>query len=166
MKQIDAPQRKHIFGLAKKLGKNIDDIRAIAKEVSGEPSISRLSYSQGNAVIRRLGGKINLSKSRQGSGWKEKKHGTGHRPAAPTAWPKDVSWLMSPGQRVLIIELLGELGWTFEAFINWIPKQFEFDHPGNKYQTSKVINRLMAVRKSDRERKKKKESETRSQNKK
>ena len=137
--KIDASQRKHMFGLAKELGKDIDDIRAIAKDVSGKPSISGLKYLQANEVIRRLGGAMGQKKK---------------TPAGAPRWPKDVNWLISSGQRVIILQLLGELKWSFKAFQNWIPKQFPFSYPGNKYQASQVINRLIAVRKSDLNRKK------------
>ncbi len=94
------------------------------------------------------------------SGWRRKgkqarpggshpKHLNNGSGTVPVVWPKDANWLMSPGQRVLILQLLGELGWTFDSFLKWMPKQFKFTHPGNKKQATQVINRLLAIRKKD-----------------
>ena len=160
---IKQSQIKIIHIAKSQVGMSEEDYRTALWQQFKEKTCKDLTYVQAEKLLHHfetLGFK-RYNWRRKGNGARPQKksapgsarYGTGHCPAR---WPKDVNWLITSGQRVVILELLGELKWSFQAFVNWIPKQFKFKHPGNKYQASQVINRLIAVRKSDLERKKKK----------
>lgn len=134
------PRQIQLIKIAQKQIKmSDDDYYTMLSLVFRVESCKDLSYVQAEKLLHHF----------EKCGFKRgyRKYGSGHRPAA--RWPKDVNWMMTPGQRVLILQLLGELGWTFEGFLKWMPKQFKFTHPGNKHQATQVINRLMAIRKKD-----------------
>jgi hypothetical protein len=95
----------------------------------------------GSSPRRRLTG--------QGPGPSNERQKRAYTRASAACWPKNVTWFISPKQKSKILELLGELGWSFDAFLSWIPKQFPFKHPGNRSHASDVISRLIAVRRAD-----------------
>lgn len=141
-----------IFGLAKQLNMKIDDIRGMAKDISGIASISQLTNHQANELIRRLGQKIkqNRNKKNMAAGPSRGKF-VDYDKEIEKRFKPDPPWCITKGQREKINELMVELDWHMPALYGWIQKQnFGFeDHPGNAAQASGIITRLIAVRRAD-----------------
>lgn len=149
------PGTQSIFGLAKQLGLEIDDIRTIAKDISGIASISQLTNHQTNELIRRLGQKIKAAnrsrkKNNTAAGTSRGKY-VDHEKEIEIRFKPNPPWCITRGQREKINELMVELDWHMPGLLSWTQKQrFGFgDHPGNAAQASALIVRLIAVRRAD-----------------
>ena len=161
---ILSDQRKSIFGLGKEQGLDIDGLRDIARDISGKPSISKLSYNQADKLKRRLAekkyGPVDRHlKSGGPASCKRQRPGT-----RSEKLPKNVKKMITGPQKFKIREMYEELGWSLKTFYGWCENEvfYKKDKEGNKIPFEKfrypstsekahaVISRLAIILKKDR----------------
>lgn len=129
MARITDEQRRKIFGLAKGLGLDMEDLHALVYDATGKESIRQLTTTEANKVIRRLASLLSLKEHRPG------------RASARELWK----------QR----QLARELGWSEEQLAAFIKRMAKVDRP--EWQTSQDASNIIEGLKAMLKRKQRKE---------